>query len=258
MILNDRQKRIVETLVVKENISVEELSSIFKVSTVTIRNDLTYLSNNGHVIRTHGGARIFTERVRQEYSFATRQRLNATSKKKIGELAAKLIEPNDSVLLDSSSTAVAVAQAIRRLHISYEISVFVTGIWTALELLGDPHIHVIVPGGNVRDTTGSFTGNLTKEFLKKFNFNKALLGAWGVDIHEGLTDTQVPEVELKQDIIARSKEVVGLVDSSKFGRIGLLSFATTEQINKIVTDKSIPSEYIKLFKDKSVEVLITK
>lgn len=258
MIQNERQKGIVEALIDKENISVEELSSLFNVSTVTIRNDLTHLSHHGHVIRTHGGARIFTERIRQEYSFGSRQRLNADAKKNIGECAAKLVEPNDSILLDSSSTAVAVAQAIRRLNISFDISAFATGIWTALELLGVANIHVIVPGGYVRETTGSFTGNLTRQFLKNFNFNKVFLGAWGVDIEEGLTDTKMPEVELKQDIIARATEVICLADGSKFGRVALASFAKTNQIDKIITDESIPNEYIELLKNKHVELLIAK
>ena len=95
MSLNDRQKRIVDTLVTKENTTVEELSALLKVSSVTIRSDLAQLSRQGKVERTHGGARIAVERIRQEQTFATHLRVNAAAKIAIGELAAKLVAPND-------------------------------------------------------------------------------------------------------------------------------------------------------------------
>jgi len=256
--LNDRQRGIVNALVERERASVEELSSLFNVSSVTIRNDLSQLSKFGHVVRTHGGARIVAERVRQESNFSSRQRLNAQAKTAIGALAARLIKPNESILLDSSSTAVAVAQAIRRMRISFEIHAFVTGIWTALELLGDPNIHVVIPGGNVRNTTGSFTGSLTNEIINRYNFNKVFLGAMGVSVNEGLTDSPMLEVELKQEIIARAQQVISVVDGCKFGKVGLASFAATSQIDQIITDKSAPSEQIDLLREKGVEILIAE
>lgn len=256
MVLGERQQKILDALIEKESASVEELSSILNVSTVTIRSDLTKLSKLGQVVRTHGGARIAAERVRQEFSFATRQRINAAAKKAIGELAVTLIEPNDSILLDASSTAVAFAQALHRANLPFDINVFSTGIWTALELLGKPNIHVALAGGSVRSTTGSLTGSLAMEILNKFNFNKVFLGAWGIDIINGLTDAPMLEVELKQHIVGRAQQVIAIVDGSKFGKLGLASFARVEQINKIVTDKSAPSEEIKKFRNKGIEVLI--
>ena len=258
MVLVERQRRIIDELLVRETATVEELSALFNVSAVTIRSDLTQLSNLGHVVRTHGGARIATERVRQEYSFATRKRTNAGAKKQIGELAVQLIEPGDSILLDSSSTAVAVAQAMQRARISFDINVFAIGIWTALELLGNPNINLVLSGGYVRNTTGSFTGSITYEFLDKFSFNKVFLGAWGIHVKNGLTDSHMLEVELKQHILKRAQEVVAIVDGSKFGKVGLAAFAKIDQIDKVVTDKTAPLEQLRQFTSEGVDVLVAE
>ena len=116
--MNQRQNGILEMLISTPAATVLEISDQFNVSQVTVRSDLNYLEKLGRVTRTRGGARLAGERVRQEYSFATRQRINASQKYKIGKLAAGLINPMESILLDSSTTAVAVAQAVMNSRIS--------------------------------------------------------------------------------------------------------------------------------------------
>jgi DeoR/GlpR family transcriptional regulator of sugar metabolism len=254
--MNNRQQQILETLVMRDSMTVAELSGLLDVSTVTIRSDLNHLAERGHVIRTHGSARIAAERVRQEFTFSTRQRINAIRKQRIGELAATLIQPSDSILLDASTTAVAVAQAIRRRQAPLDVTVVTTGIWTALELLGSPHINVVLAGGHVRNTTGSIVGRIATEILEKFNFHKAFLGASGIDIDGGLTDTPLVEVELKEAAIERSKEVIAVVDASKFGQMGLACFAPVGRLSRIVTDNAAPPEIIQDFQSKGIDVLI--
>ncbi len=254
----ERQERIVRYIFDKGQASVAELSQVFRVSPVTIRHDLNRLAELGRVVRVHGGARIADERTRQELTFATRRRLNAAAKQRIGELAATLIRPVDSILLDASTTAVAVAQAIKRNPDLRDITVVTTGIWTALELLGTRDVHVVLTGGYVRNTTGSITGAVTQQVLESFHIQKAFLGAWGLSLDEGLTDTHLAEVELKQAILGRAKEVVAVLDGTKFGRLGLASFATLEQIDCLVTDSSAPGEMVEALRARGIQVLVAE
>ena len=92
--------------------------------------------------------------------------------------------------------------------------------------------------------------------LDVFNFNKAFLGAWGISLREGLTDTHLVEVELKQSAIARAQEVVAVVDGTKFGRLGLASFARIEQLSSVVTDEDAPAEVVADLGARGVRVLI--
>ncbi len=256
MTINARQQQILETLLVQQTASVAQLSALLDVSPVTIRNDLNQLASLGRVVRTHGGARISHGRARQELTFATRQQINAERKRRIGELAATLVEPHDAILLDSSSTAVAVAQALKQTPTTSDITVVATGIWTALELLDAPHINVVLAGGMIRGSTGSMAGSLATTILESFNFNRVFLGAAGLTLNEGLTDTHLAEVELKRAIVGRAQQVVAVVDGSKFGRVGLASFAALGRIAQIVTDETAPHELVTALRERGRTVLI--
>jgi DeoR/GlpR family transcriptional regulator of sugar metabolism len=258
MLANERQQQIMTRLLTHESASVAELSEYFHVSPVTIRNDLNQLADQGRIVRIHGGARIVNGRTRQEYSFSTRQGLNASRKQRIGKLAATLISPVDSILLDSSTTAIAVAQALKHNTDSREITVVTTGLWTALELLEAPRINVVLAGGYVRSTTGSVTGPIATQVLQNLNVNKAFLGAWGLSLEEGMTDTNLLEVGLKKAVIERAQQVIAIVDGSKFGRLGLASFAAINQISCLITDESAPKEMLEALRSSGVEVLVAK
>jgi DeoR/GlpR family transcriptional regulator of sugar metabolism len=259
MLANERQQQIMARLSTQESASVAELSEYFHVSPVTIRNDLNQLADQGRIVRIHGGARIVNGRTRQEYSFSTRQGINASRKQRIGKLAATLISPVGSILLDASTTAIAVAQALKHNPDLRELTVVTTGLWTALELLEAPAaVSTVLAGGYVRSTTGSVTGPITTQVLQSLNVQKAFLGAWGVSLEEGLTDTHLLEVGLKKAIIERAQQVIAIVDSSKFGRLGLASFASINQISCLITDEGAPEEMLEVLRSTGVEVLVAR
>jgi DeoR/GlpR family transcriptional regulator of sugar metabolism len=253
---DDRPDKILEFLVDRQAASVAELSEMFQVSEVTIRNDLNQLAEAGRVIRTRGGARISDGRTRQELSFAARQRTNADQKRLIGLAAAKLVNSGDAILLDASTSAVALAAALKARSDLADVTVVTTGIFTALELLGSDALHVVLSGGTVRSVTGSITGGITAEVLSRYYFQRAFLGAWGVTPEFGLMDSSLVEVELKQTIIPRCQEVIALVDGSKFGRLALASFVPADGVSCIVTDASAPSDMLDAFQSRGVEILL--
>lgn len=256
MRFSPRQQQILDILTARESATVVELSELLQVSTVTVRSDLSVLAEHGEIVRTHGSAHITRGRTRQELSFATRQEHNALHKAQIGQLAASLVSPVESILLDSSSTAVAVARSIKADSRAQELTVVTTGIWAALELMGLPHIHVVLTGGFAREQTGSLTGPITHKVLQDFNFSKAFFGAWGITPDDGLTDVHLTEVEVKRAIIERTQTVIAIVDGSKFGRLGLASFAPTAKIDTLVTDGSAPSALVEELRLQGVEVQI--
>ncbi len=255
-LLSLRGQKILEALAGRESVSVRELSRMLDVTEVTIRTDLNALANLGKITRTHGGARLVEERVRQEYSFQTRKSLNSHIKSKIGEVAAGLVHPLDSVLFDSSTTVLALAHTLRAKPDLKDVTVIPTGIWTAIELMGSQNINVLLPGGYLRQTTGSITGSTTNEFLDRLIIRKAFLGAWGISLEDGLTDTHLLEIELKRAVVAKVKEIIVLVDGSKFYQSGLATYAALEQVSKIVTDRSAPANILKEIERRGVEVVV--
>lgn len=242
MAIAERQEKIIQMLLEQGAVSVGELSERFSVSPVTVRSDLNQLAEQGRVVRTHGGARLGDERTRQEYSITVRQRINAAAKGRIGRAAAALVAPGESILLDASTTAFAVGQALKERADLYGVTVVTTGIWTALEMLDTPGLEVLLTGGRVRSATGSIAGALAADMLSRFHFQKAFLGGWGITLDGGLMDSPLVEVELKQAAIPRCGEVIAVLDGSKFGRPSLATIAPLAGISRIITDESAPAE----------------
>lgn len=251
-----RSRRILEALSRKESASVSELSEALGVSEVTVRSDLNALAAQGKVSRTHGGARLLEERLRQEYSFETRKSINSHMKQKIGEAASGLIAPQDSVLMDSSTTVLALAHALRHRTDLKDVTVIPTGIWTAIELMGKENLSVLLPAGYVRSTSGSIAGLPTQDFFQGLNIQKAFLGAWGISCESGLTDTHLLEIELKKRVIAKVREIVVLADGSKFYQTGLATYAAVNQVRRIITDRTAPAEVLRRIEKQGVDITI--
>jgi len=114
MVMEERHEQIIQLMLTQQTVTVAELSKRFSVSPVTIRSDLNQLAEQGKVVRTHGGARLGDERTRQEYSVTIQKRIMAVEKQRIGKLAASLVQPGESIMLDASTTALAVGHALKQ------------------------------------------------------------------------------------------------------------------------------------------------
>ena len=254
---DNRKLKIMELIAGNESMAVKELSRLVKVSEATIRSDLDVLEENGKIVRFHGGARLVENRHKQEFDYQIRKNLNFQRKKKIGAMAAELVDSNDSVVLDASTTSFAMAQSLRKRDYLRHVTIIPFGIWTAVELLGHENFNVMIPGGYLRHATASISGTPTIDFLNGLIVQKAFMGAWGISSDMGLTDRHLQEVELKKMIIQKAKEIFIIVDGSKFQQSGIASYASINQVSKIITDHTAPREEIENIRRMGIEVLIT-
>lgn len=250
----ERLDQIASLVVEKQRVSVAELSSLFDVSKVTIRNDLSELERRGLLMRTHGGALAINQNHKKvELSFDVREQLQREEKSRIGQMAAGLVQDGDAIALDASTTALEVAKRVKDRR---ELTVITNGLYIALELLGVPGVTVVMPGGFLRWDAVSLVGELGEEILARFNVQKGFFGAKGITIEEGLTDVNNYEVQLKRAMVKAAKEVIAIVDHTKWGRVAFASFASVDQVDKIITDDKAPPELVKAFRARGVEVLL--
>ena len=85
-----------------------QLADSFGVSEVTIRSDLDILDAKKQLIKTHGGA-IALPADSPAAAFEERMHRNFEAKRRIAQMAARLITDDQSVLFDSGSTLLQVA-----------------------------------------------------------------------------------------------------------------------------------------------------
>jgi DeoR family transcriptional regulator of aga operon len=248
----ERRNEILQNINNNGSASVEELVKRFGVSSVTIRNDLNYLEERGFIHRTYGGA-MTRDFVAFDSTQKEKAKHHVEEKKRIGAAAADLIFDGDSIILDSGTTTLAIARNIKTRK---NLTVMTNAINIAVELAGIAGITVMLTGGTLREKSFSLVGPHAESVLKEFYFDKLFLGVDGFDIHFGLTTPNLLEAQLNRMMVDYAKEVIVVVDSSKFRRRSLSVISTLERIHKVITDKKIPQDCLAALRDRSIEVTL--
>jgi DeoR/GlpR family transcriptional regulator of sugar metabolism len=250
----ERRKEIVRLLEEEQRVTVPELSQHFAVSEVTIRKDLGWLEAQGLVRRTHGGA-ILTAAGSppSEMSFDLRERLQFEEKERIGQAAASYVQDGETIALDASTTALAMAPFLRSKH---DLTVVTNSVRTGLELLQAPTLSVLLLGGMLRRESYSVVGTWGRSILQQVNISKAFVGARGLTLRAGLTDVHAEEVELKRAIVEAANEVIAVLDSTKWNQVTLATFCPLERLKLIITDTQAPAQMVKQVRKLGVEVLL--
>ena len=181
---HERRQYIIQLLEQQQRVTVLELSQLFAVSEVTIRKDLAWLESQKLAVRTHGGAVLPTSGP-TEIGFDLRERLQQEEKEHIGTVAASMVQDGETIAIDASTTALAMAQFLKNKR---ELTVVTNGLRAGMELAQVPGISVLMPGGMLRQESYSLVGSWSESILQRIHISKAFLGAKGFTLAEGLTD----------------------------------------------------------------------
>ena len=236
----ERQQHIARSVEEHGRVRVTDLAERFDVSEVTIRKDLRVLETEGRVVRAHGGA-LAPSRSQPERAFEVRERLERIEKERIGAAAAALVVDGESIALDASTTALAMARHLKARGRWVHLTVITNGLRIASELAGYRGITVAMPGGFVRSEAMSVVGPLGSGLLEQVNIQKAFMGAAGFTMDTGLSDATDDEAQIKRLIVAAASEVVALVDHTKWGRSAFATFCPTGRLTAVVTDEEAPA-----------------
>jgi DeoR/GlpR family transcriptional regulator of sugar metabolism len=248
----ERRQAILDRVNEAGRVSVAQLSQDFGLSEVTIRQDLQNLAEGSLLLRTHGGA-IAANATREYLSLNLRRQQQVQEKAHIGAAAAALIRDGDAIFLDSSSTALAIAQCLKDRRY---LTVVTNGLAVAQELLDAAGVEVMVVGGRLRRDTASLVGTAGLDILRHVNLRRGFFGSHGVTVEEGLTDVSSDEAELKRPVVEACREVVAVVDRTKWGRVGIVSFASAQQINKVITDRDAPRDLVGQIRAAGADVIL--
>ena len=230
---SERQKQIRHIATESGSLRIPQLARHFGVSEMTIRRDLEILEESGYIERTFGGA-ILSEQAAFESSYSIRLETNLAAKKAIAKYAAGLIFDGDTVALDSSTTAFALAKEL----VNRDITVITNSLDIA-QVLRAGKARVILTGGYLRQLTGSFVGPLALKTIQNLRIDHSFISAKGLVIADGLLDSDLDEAEFKRAMIRFAARVTVIIDASKFGKRALAKIAGFELIDLLITDSSL-------------------
>jgi DeoR family transcriptional regulator, fructose operon transcriptional repressor len=249
---SERQQAIFLLIQEHGHLSVSELALRFQVSEMTIRRDLNTLASQGFIHRQHGGATYPVFPPQADALFFNRLGEAEKEKTAMGNAAASLILPGDTIILDAGTSTLAIAKAIK----SIEIVVITNSIPISSILAGQEGISVLLTGGEVRDSTCALVGPLARSSLYNFNADKLFLGATGVSLERGLSTSNLLESEIKQTMIQSAKEVILVAHSRKFGEVYYHSFAGWNDIDTLITDNQLPQSIYKELSQLGIHVIL--
>jgi DeoR/GlpR family transcriptional regulator of sugar metabolism len=252
MIPNQRREKIYELIKEDGSAKVIDLARIFKVTEVTIRQDLEKLERDGLVIKEHGGA--FLKNIKdQVQAFSLTNQENMDKKERIAIKCLEYIESGDTIILDSGTTTTEIAKKLKGFK---NLTVITNALNIALLLGAEPGIEVIVTGGEFKPPTLSLTGQKAADFFKGINVQKLFLATAGISLKAGLTYPSISDLVVKKAMIDAADTTFLVADSTKVGKSAFASLGALSLIDYIITDAAIEEKFKQVFKDHEIELII--
>lgn len=232
-----RQEGVLTLLRERTSASIAEMAHAFSVSEMTVRRDLERLVETGHVIRTPGGARL-ARSLSFEKTFAERLQRMASAKERIGRAAAALVKEGESVVLDSGTTTLCIARAMRGHR---NIVVVTLSLPVVEELGGEESIRLELTGGVYRRSSHDLTGAAVSEALAGVRADKVFFGAAALSFEYGV---MVYDPEAPRALLSAAAERILVVDSGKIGQEALYRYAGLEACDCVITDPGVLPEHL--------------
>jgi DeoR family fructose operon transcriptional repressor len=252
MYAEERQQAMAELVADQGRLSVNALAERFRVTTETVRRDLSSLEAIGLVRRVHGGAVPASALAAIEPGLVERDRVNTAQKERIARAALDLLPPSGStVLLDAGSTLNHLASLLPRDH---RLVAYTHAVPVAARLAGHPSIELHLLPGRVRTTTQAAVGADTVAALAGVRVLTAFLGTNGVTVGHGMSTPDRDEAATKRAMVASASEVVVLADASKVGIEASVRFASMAEVDVLITDTGIDRWELRQLEDTGVEV----
>ena len=248
----ERRMEVAALVARRRRASVHEIAAHFDVSEATIRRDLDQLEIAGRIARTYGGA-VAIDSLSSEIPIDVRTRNHADEKRAIGRLGAELVGPGDTIMLDASTTTLAMVEHLRGID---NLRAITFGLRTA-ELLGSViGGGVYLCGGELHPSTLSVTGYQAEEFVRNYYADKLFISARAVSATSGVMDFSDADAHLKQAMMARATTTILLVDSSKFGAHAFSTVTELDQIDTLITDRQPSAELLAALNKAHVDLVV--
>lgn len=229
----ERQAAIMDMLRSQGRVEVLELARILQVSEHTVRRDLLALQAQGALQRTHGGAvSLDTSRL----DIASRVATVPAAKAAIGQRAAALIEPGQTLILDAGSTTLALARAL----VARPLTVITNAIDIAQVFAQDPQVQLALTGGSWQPSHRALWGPAAEAMLDHCRADWAVPGACALDAVQGVTAIDEADASLKRKMVSRARQTLMLGDQSKQDGVAPFLVAEWRQVHTLVTDRAWP------------------
>lgn len=253
MLAEKRRTEIVKFIEENGSVSVHDLSKKFDVTLMTINRDLKKLHHEGKLKVVRGGAMSRNKSIEETY-FSQRINDQLDIKELLAEKAIKYIEPRDSIILDSSTTAIILSRKIIQKGIK-DVTILTNSNTILNELLPYRNISVISTGGILLNKFHCYAGPLAELVVSQIRANKFFFSVAGVTSSGEITDTDIQEVNVKKKMIEVANKKILMVGSHKFNKAALYKVADIKDMDLVICDgREEGRVFVEEIKNKGINV----
>jgi len=247
----ERRMEIVKIINTHKSATVAEIVEWIGASPATVRRDLTWLDEQGLIMRTHGGATAIdysSQALLRGSVPSYEQRLNEymEEKRTIGQCAAGHIHDGETIILDASTTNHYVLPFLTKKR---DLTIITNSLYISNELMtigeANPSLTVICSGGTLYRRSHSFIGMVAEQALSQFYVDKAFIGLRGISLHHGLTNPFPEEIPIKRQMIKCANQVFILADHTKLNATSASLIAPLNIVHTLITDVAVTPEVVR-------------
>ena len=238
----------------EQRVSIANLATRFNVNGMTIRRDLEKLETIGQLQRTPGGA-VPSERMAFDFDFAIRRKNCQREKKAIAQHARQLIQPGHRLILDTGTTTLELAYLLKDIR---DITVITPSLAVASVLQFFPDVQTVLLGGIFRQGSADLTGAMTEANLDMYSVDIAFQGIDAIDEEGYMHNSDMRIVRVDKKIRRRAQRTYILSDSSKVGKTALVASSHLNQVDALITDDKLDSQFRQSFMKMGAKVIIAK
>lgn len=256
MVENRKQRlsRLLNKVRVEQQVSIEELSDHFGVSTATIRRDIKELEKQQAVVQTVGGGVIYqTELTGAVGPHSAGQAI--AEKIRIAEYCTELVREHDDILIGPGTTTFLAGKIMSGIT-DRQFRIITNSLELAVETSVAGNIRTVILGGEVwhKHSVGPEAGY--EYFHHCHRQHTLVMSADGVDRDQGITvfDSQV--VPTIQQMIRVSNRIILAVDARKFGSARFHRIADVAAVSVVVTDERAPRSHVDYLREQGITVVL--
>ena len=246
----ERRQQIMEKLNNEQKVYVAELAKLFNVTEETIRRDLEKLESKDLLRRSYGGA-VLSEHTREDISFLKRNAIMSENKQIIAIKAAALVHDGDSLMVDASTTCLAL---LARLQQKKNLTIITHSARILHDYFASPH-RLISTGGTLRANSCALVGHIAQETIQRYNVDLAFISCKGLSKERGIMESNEDESVLKEYMAVQANRTILLVDHTKFNQTAFVHSFDFDRIQTIVTDEPVSSGWRTLLEKKHIDLL---
>lgn len=243
----ERHTKILDIVSENKKIEVNRLSEFLNVSQVTIRKDLDMLEERGLLSREHGYAVM-----RNVDDINNRMAVRYDTKLRIAKEAAKSVISGETVMIESGSSCVLLAEQLAQEK--RDITIITNSAFIASFIRETAIGRIILLGGEYQKESQVMVGPLVRTCAKEFYVDKLFVGTDGFVPDIGFTGGDMMRTEAMKAMAKSARKVIVLTDSSKFMRQGVVVQFGLSEVSSVYTDDEIPGETKMLLREAGIAV----